>query len=68
MTVRSKANWYMYWYIRRRLQAWPHFIARQLPQKVLYWAVIVAAVRTEQNEYPGSVTAEQMLKKMEAHA
>lgn len=66
MTIRSKANWYVYWYIRRRLQAWPHFVARHLPRKVVYWCVIIAAVKAEPNESPADVTALEMMKAVEA--
>jgi len=42
-----------------------HWVARHLPARVLYWAVIVAAVKAEPNRNPGEATALDMLKATE---
>lgn len=60
--MRAKINWLWYYYIARRTRMWPHFVARHLPKKVLYWAVVVAAVKAEPNGNPSDVTSVQMMQ------
>jgi hypothetical protein len=61
MHVREAAYW------RLRRPAHKAFLALvwRLPEKVVYWCVIRAAVKVESNESPAGVTAEQMLKALE---
>jgi hypothetical protein len=41
-------------------------IVWRLPRKIVYWSVVRAACAVEPNEYPGDVTAERMLKALDA--
>lgn len=53
---------FKYWWIKR--PAHKAFLALiwRLPRRVVYWCVVRAAVKVEPNEYPGEVTALEMLE------
>ena len=56
----------IYWRIKRPAHRLFLTFIWLLPRKVIYWAVVRAAVKVESDTDPSSVTAEQMLKKLEA--
>jgi hypothetical protein len=56
---------FIYWRVRRPAHRLFLSFIWKLPRKVIYWAVIRAAVMTEPDLNPSSVTAEQMLQKLE---
>lgn len=56
---------FIYWRISRPAHRAFLSLVWKLPRRVIYWAVIRAAVSVEPNTDPSSVTAEDMLKKFE---
>lgn len=62
--IRVLREW-IYWYARRPMGKLGRKIIWMLPKKVVYWCVIRAAVLTEPNTNPSSVTAEEMLKALD---
>lgn len=60
--IRGRADWLTYYYGRRRMHRLFLSAIWKLPEGVVYWCVIRAAVRVNRDSYPGEVTAEQMLK------
>lgn len=62
-------NWveFKYWRISRPAEKLKLKVVWKLPDWVVYWCVIRAAVKVEPNSNPSGVTAEQMLKEWESH-
>lgn len=56
---------WQYWYVKRPAEKMFLKVIWALPNRVVYWCVIRAAVQVEPDQNPSGVTAEQMLKAVE---
>jgi hypothetical protein len=61
-SLKIRITEWWYWHVSRKTQKFVPWVARKLPKKLQYYAIVAVAVKAEPNENPGNVTASEMMK------